>query len=366
MNMFAPNPVAFTIFGRNIYWYGIIIAVAVLLGILLAYREAKRKGHNPDMVMDLALLAIPMAIVFARAYYVIFEWERYASNPISALYIWEGGIAIYGAVIGGVLALLIFARWKKLSFWELADITAPSLVLGQALGRWGNFFNQEAFGYAVTNPSLQWFPFAVYIQNLENSMEGPWHYATFFYESMACLLIFVFLMWYRKRSKREGNVFLWYLLLYGIERAFVEGLRTDSLYLGMFRVSQLLSIALVILAGVVLLVRRRKAVFESAEVDPNLVMVRRSSFDDDDESGDALRDGDLPPAQTDAPYEESAEGESEETMELVAEQAIEEELENEEEPGVESTEPLPELEEEPQEDAPLGGEEEVKEENENA
>ena len=280
--MATPNPVAFTLFGRSIYWYGILISLAVLLGIILAYREAKRKGWNPDHILDFALLAIPLAIVCARIYYVIFEWPRYADNPISALYVWEGGIAIYGGVIGGLLAALIFTKWRKVSFWQLCDIAAPSLVLGQCIGRWGNYFNQEAFGYQVASSSQQWFPFAVYIEST-----GTWHYATFFYESLACALIFVFLLICRK-SKTDGNVFLWYLLLYGIERAFVEGLRTDSLYIGgVVRVSQLLSVVLVIFAAVMLIVRKRRAVFNAGEVDPRLVMVRHETDEDPESAEDA-------------------------------------------------------------------------------
>lgn len=282
--MATPNPVAFTLFGRSIYWYGILISLAVLLGIILAYREAKRKGWNPDHILDFALLAIPLAIVCARIYYVIFEWPRYADNPISALYVWEGGIAIYGGVIGGLLAALIFTKWRKVSFWQLCDIAAPSLVLGQCIGRWGNYFNQEAFGYQVASSSQQWFPFAVYIEST-----GTWHYATFFYESLACALIFVFLLIYRRKSKTDGNVFLWYLLLYGIERAFVEGLRTDSLYIGgVVRVSQLLSVVLVIFAAVMLIVRKRKAVFNAGEVDPRLVMLRHETDEDPESVEEAL------------------------------------------------------------------------------
>lgn len=277
------NPVALTIFGRPIYWYGILISLAVLLGIVLAYREAKRKGWNPDHILDFALLAVPLAIVCARIYYVVFEWQRYAANPISALYIWQGGIAIYGAVIGGVLAAVIFCKWRKKSLWQLLDICAPSLVLGQCIGRWGNFFNQEAYGYQVASASQEWFPFAVQIQS-----DGAWHYATFFYESLACLLIFLFLLWYKRRSKTDGNVFLFYLLLYGIERAFVEGLRTDSLYIGgVVRVSQVLSVVLVIVSLVLLIQRRRRAVLESGEVDPRLAMLHRESDDDEE---DALAD----------------------------------------------------------------------------
>ncbi len=292
--MFCPDPVAFTIFGRDIYWYGILISLSVVLAVIMVYREAKREGLDADCMLDYALLTVPIAIVCARIYYVIFEWDQYAADPIRALYIWEGGIAIYGAVIGGVIATLIFSRWKKISFWKLADLVAPGLVLGQAIGRWGNFFNQEAFGGLVTDPAWQYFPYAVYIERL-----GEWHQATFFYESVACFLIFIFLMIYRRKAKNApaGNLFLWYWVLYGIERAYVEGLRTDSLWMfkdgipigsliffpNGLRVSQVLSIVMAVAFSIVLLVRfvkRRKNAppVEKVEepvgpLDPELVLI---------------------------------------------------------------------------------------------
>ncbi len=288
--MSCPNPVAFTVFGHDIYWYGILISLSVVLAVVMVYREAKRKGLDADCMLDYALLTVPTAIVFARLYYVIFEWDQYAANPIHALFIWEGGIAIYGSIIGGIVATLIFSKWKKISFWTLADLVAPGLVLGQAIGRWGNFFNQEAFGELVTNPDLQFFPYAVYIERL-----GEWHMATFFYESVACFLIFLFLLIYRRKAKNApaGNLFLWYWVLYGIERAYVEGLRTDSLWIfkggipignliffpNGLRVSQVLSIIMVIAFGTVLIVRavkrhkKQTAEDETAPLDPSLQLV---------------------------------------------------------------------------------------------
>lgn len=247
------NPIAFEIFGKPIYWYGIIISIAVLIGIYLAMKEAKRLGWDSEVIVDFCLLAIPLAIVGARVYYVIFEWESYSQNPIDAIKIWEGGLAIYGAVIGGVIAALIFTKWKHIDFWTLADIVAPSLILGQAIGRWGNFFNQEAYGYAITNPAWQWFPAAVFIEKNQQ-----WHMATFFYESMWNLIVFLFLLLYRKRKKLPGEVFLFYLILYSCGRVVIEGLRTDSLYWGPFRVSQVLSGLLIVLGIVVMIMRRRK------------------------------------------------------------------------------------------------------------
>jgi phosphatidylglycerol---prolipoprotein diacylglyceryl transferase len=257
------NPVAFSVFGHDIRWYGIIIAIGLLLAILLAKHHAKREGHDPDSIIDLALVVVPMAVVFARIYYVVFRWnEVYANQPFWHVFaVWEGGLAIYGGVIGGFIGALIYSKFinkNKIGLYNLLDIAAPSLILGQAIGRWGNFVNQEAYGAAVTNPAWQWFPAAVKIANPQNVGEQPgWFMATFFYESMWNFLVFAFLYFYFKNSKKRkpGNVFWFYLLLYGIGRCVIEGLREDSLYLGSFRVSQMLSVLLVVAAAAVLLLR---------------------------------------------------------------------------------------------------------------
>ncbi|HHU49510.1 MAG: prolipoprotein diacylglyceryl transferase [Caldicoprobacterales bacterium] len=246
------NPIAFRLFGQPIYWYGILISIGVLLGIILAMRNARLFGIDQDSIVDFALIAIPLAIIGARLYYVIFEWDQYRENLLDIFNIRKGGLAIYGGVIGGILAGLIFTKWKKHDFWNLADICAPSLILGQAIGRWGNFVNQEAYGYIVANPEWQWFPAAVFIE-----ADQQWHLATFFYESMWNFLIFIFLMSYRKRRKKTGEVFLLYIILYAFGRFFIEGLRTDSLYIGSIRVSQLLSAVLFIVC-IGLFIYRRK------------------------------------------------------------------------------------------------------------
>lgn len=233
----------FGIEGLNIAWYAIIVTSGIVAGILLGGFLAKKKGYTFEMLIDLMLLALPLAIIFARLYYVVFEWERYAGDFMKIIAIWEGGLAIYGGVIGALLAALIFSKWKKVPFGDILDIGAPGLILGQAIGRWGNFVNQEAFGNVITNPSMQWFPYGVYIERL-----GEWHQATFFYESAWNLIVLAVLLWYWKRAKHKGNVFVMYLVMYGIGRFFIEGLRTDSLWLvpGVIRVSQLLSAVLVI------------------------------------------------------------------------------------------------------------------------
>lgn len=246
------SPVAFEIFGRGVYWYGIIISVGVLLAIYTAMHNAKVFGVDSEVVVDLSLFAIPLSIIGARLYYVIFAWEQYRYNLWDILMINKGGLAIYGAVLTGILVGWFFAKRRKMSFWLLADICIPSLVLGQAIGRWGNYFNQEAYGYVIRTPAWQWFPAAVFIE-----AEGRFHMATFFYESAWNFCIFAFLMTYRKKRKVVGDLFLYYLIFYGLGRLVIEGLRTDSLYWGPFRVSQLLS-AILIAVGIGLWIYNRR------------------------------------------------------------------------------------------------------------
>ncbi|NMA94798.1 MAG: prolipoprotein diacylglyceryl transferase [Clostridiales bacterium] len=247
------SPIAFYILGRPIYWYGIIIATAFLIGIYLAMDYAEKLKYNPEAILDFCLFAIPAAIVGARLYYVIFSWDVYKNNLIDIIKIWEGGLAIYGGVIGGVITAVVFSKVKDLPFWDIMDICAPSLIFGQAIGRWGNFFNQEAYGRAILNPKWQWFPAAVFID-----AEGGWHMATFFYESIWNLLVFGILLYMKRRRKFSGEMFMLYLVLYSCGRLVIEGLRTDSLYLGAFRVSQLLSFVLIIFGTSWLLIQRRR------------------------------------------------------------------------------------------------------------
>lgn len=245
------NPVAFELFGRAIHWYGIIIVTCIVIGTYLAMRYAKNLGFNPDIILDFALLAIPMAVIFSRVFYVIFTLETYAYNPLDAFKIWEGGLSIHGAVIGGALAGIVFTKWKKIKYSVLADICAPSVILGQAIGRWGNFFNQEAYGLPITDPNMQWFPFAVFIE-----ANQQWQMATFFYESMWNFMVFGLLIWFKPKRKATGEVFLIYMIAYSIGRFVIEGFRMDSLMLAGFRVAQLLSI-LLILVGTSLFILRR-------------------------------------------------------------------------------------------------------------
>lgn len=231
----------FGIEGFNIAWYGVIIGVGMIIAVTIAAFRAVKDGYQSDLIIDFILFAIPIGIVCARLYYVIFEWEYYGQNLSKIFAIREGGLAIYGGVIGGLITAIVFCKVNKFSLLKLLDLVMPSLLLGQAIGRWGNFMNQEAFGNLITNPDLQFFPYGVYIERL-----GEWHQATFFYESMSNLILFILMMLIVRKVKKDGWMIVMYFMGYGCIRFFVEGLRADSLYLipGV-RVSQLLSAALI-------------------------------------------------------------------------------------------------------------------------
>ena len=251
--MFEITRSAITVFGFDVHFYGLLIALGVLLAVLLAARREKKMGLPGDTALNIALICIPAALICARLYYVSFSWDYYAANPAEILNVRGGGMAVYGGVIGGILAGYIYCRMKRIPFSKGLDLAAPSIALGQAIGRWGNFLNMEAYGAEVLNPALQFFPVAVQI-------EGTWHYAAFFYESLWCLLIVIFILLAERKGffEKSGDIFLSYIFLYGIERAIVEGLRADSLMAGPVRVSQALSLLLVLFALLALMRRRRK------------------------------------------------------------------------------------------------------------
>jgi len=240
-------------------WYGLLIVCGIIAAITLCIHEEKRLGLKTDTVIDAAFWVIPFGILGARLYYVAFQWDMFAPDPLSILRLWEGGLAIYGGVIGGLLAMLLFARHRKMNPFILSDITVSGLALAQSIGRWGNYFNMEAYGREITDPAWQFFPVGVQIPSAEGY---TWHMATFFYESSWNLLVFL-ILWFviRKRSKVTGTTTLWYLLLYGAGRFFIEGLRMDSLMTSTIRVSQLLSLVLVLLSAAFLIahaIRRKK------------------------------------------------------------------------------------------------------------
>ena len=237
--MIHTDPVAFTLFGVSVYWYGVLISIGAILGITIASLREKRLGLQDGTALDFVLICLPVALICARLYYVIFQWDEFQGDIVAIISFRGGGLAIYGGVIGGAAAGYFFTRRRHVRFSALADLCAPALAIGQAIGRWGNFVNQEAYGAAITDKALQFFPLAVWIEK-----EGAWFAATFFYESMWCLMTCAALLIMERRHffRRGGDTFLWYLLLYGVERMAVEQLRTDSLWLGPVRVSQILSL----------------------------------------------------------------------------------------------------------------------------
>lgn len=242
---------SFQIFGLTVNYYGIISALGYLIGVVISCINAKRRGFKLDDIVTLACYVIPLAIIGARLYFVLFKLDNF-TNFWDIFKIWEGGLGFYGGLIGGAIGVLLYCAIHKKNFFKLADIVVPGLVLGQGIGRWGNFVNQEAYGYYVTDPNLQYFPFSVYIEHCyQADCTCPgygWHLATFFYEFTCNLIIFTILMLllHLKDFKNNGAIASLYLILYGFCRFFIEGLRTDSLYLGSIRISQLVSIIFII------------------------------------------------------------------------------------------------------------------------
>ena len=239
----SPGPILWEWGPIAIRWYGLLIAFAVLIGVTLSQYLAKRRGVEPDLIGDLAIWLIVAAIVGARTYYVLFQWQEYANRPEDIIAIWKGGIAIHGAIIGGALAALVFARLNRVSFWQLADLVAPSLILGQAIGRWGNFFNSEAFG---TPTNLPWKLFIPPGRRPLEYLNYDYFHPTFLYESIWDLLVFALLLFlfFRGRAARlkVGTLALVYLIAYSSGRIWIEGFRTDSLMLGPLRIAQVVSL----------------------------------------------------------------------------------------------------------------------------
>lgn len=248
------NPIAFELGPLTVRWYALCIVTGLFLAVYLAQKEAPRKKIKPDDVIDFILWAFPLAILGARLYYVVFQWQEYAANPIKIFAIWEGGIAIYGGLITGAIVLFVYAYYHLIEPLDFLDIAAPGVMIAQSIGRWGNFVNQEAYGGAVK--SLDYLP--AFIRN-QMFIDGSYRQPTFLYESLWNLLGFVLVMSLRHRPKlfRQGEVTFFYLMWYGLGRFVIEGMRTDSLMLAGLRVSQWLSVALV-LAGISLLIYRRQ------------------------------------------------------------------------------------------------------------
>lgn len=227
------NPVAFEVFGIQVRWYGIFIATGMFIAAMILKKFMKEKNYPEDMVYEFLLVVLPSAILGARLYYVIFNWNVYSGDLLRIINLREGGLAIHGGVIAGVIAGFIYCRVKRIHFLEMTDFVAPGLILAQAIGRWGNYANGEAHGGPTD------LPWAI-------TVDGVNVHPTFLYESIWNVLIFIFLMWFIKRKPFHGAVFLLYGILYSIGRFFIEGLRTDSLMIGPFRTAQVISVLIIL------------------------------------------------------------------------------------------------------------------------
>ncbi|MGZ0039158.1 prolipoprotein diacylglyceryl transferase [Paenibacillus ottowii] len=294
------NPIAFSIGAIKVHWYGLILGLAALVGLYLAIREGKRFGIPQEFFMDMLLLGVPSAIIGARIYYVAFKWEDYRDNLWDVFKIWNGGIAIYGALIGAIICAVIYFRYKGYNFWRIADICAPGLLIGQAIGRWGNFVNQEAYGGPTEETFLRnQLHLPDFIVNQMN-VNGVFHHPTFLYESLWSIVgVILLLVIRRMKFVRAGELFAFYFIWYSIGRFFIERVRTDSLafqgsdwlasfvnalwspmvwlgfepgYLdpsyGNVRISQLLAIFIIVAAVIFILVRRRKGSAVARYSDP--------------------------------------------------------------------------------------------------
>ncbi|MCI6534498.1 MAG: prolipoprotein diacylglyceryl transferase [Lachnospiraceae bacterium] len=264
-----------TVFGFDIAYYGIIIGIGILVGLLIAVAEAKRTGQKEEDYYDLAIYAVIFAIIGARAYYVIFSWDMYKDDLLSILNIRQGGLAIYGGVIAAVITVLIFARIKKLSAPLLMDTAGLGLVAGQMIGRWGNFFNREAFGEYTDSLLAMRLPVdAVRSSDITELMREHMEtvdgvsyiqvHPTYLYESLWCMMVLIIMLLYRKHKKFDGEVFLVYLLGYGLGRVWIEGLRTDQLLLPVvgLPVSQILAGVIVVVSTILIIYHRWKVAKE--------------------------------------------------------------------------------------------------------
>lgn len=240
---FNINNVAFYIGSKPIYWYGVIIMVGVILAVVYASKRADQFGVRADDVLDLVLFMLPIGIICARLYYVAFEWEQYKDNPLDIIATWHGGLAIYGGLIGGIVTIIVFSRVKKIDMMDLFDLIAGAVPIGQSIGRWGNFINCEAYG------GLTSAPWRMVIGKGLDEAGAMGNHPTFFYESAWNAIGVLLLYLYSKKRKYRGEILLLYLGWYGLGRFFIEGLRTDSLYLWGtdIRVSQVVALISIII-----------------------------------------------------------------------------------------------------------------------
>lgn len=244
--MRAPDPIAFTLFGMDVRWYGILIGLGFVLAIFLSYKRAPRYGIKEDHILDFALFLIPAAVIGARTYYVIFNWDYYGGDLTRMLDIRSGGLAIHGGLIAGILVAFAVCKYHHIRFADLTDVCFPTVALAQAIGRWGNFFNSEAHGGPTD------LPWAIYV-------DGQYVHPTFLYESLWCFALFLFLVLFMdKRRTFSGQLALLYGILYSLERICVEQLRTDSLMIGPFKQAQVLSFCVIVICLALYIISKKR------------------------------------------------------------------------------------------------------------
>ena len=263
------DPIMFSLFGIDIHWYSVLILVGIIIGIILLEREAKKFKYPKDLIFNICFWAIIMGIIGARLYYVIFNFSYYKNNLLEIFAIWNGGLAIHGGIIAGALTVIFFAKKYHLNFLKLLDMAVPSLILAQAIGRWGNFFNGEAHGIATTYAELKNLLVPEFIINGMN-IGGIYYLPTFYFESLWCLLGFIILLIIRRMKYiKIGATTCIYLMWYSLGRFFIEAWRTDSLMLGGFKVAQIISIILFIVGLGYLIYLSRKGKYENLYNDIN-------------------------------------------------------------------------------------------------
>ena len=256
------NPFIFKLGSYGVRWYSLLILIGVILGIILIKKEGKRFNISGDMLFNLAFWTIIIGILGARIYYVLFNFSTYRSDPISILKIWEGGLAIHGGLIAGVITMIIYCKKNELRFIKIADISAPALILAQAIGRWGNFFNSEAHGAATSYAHLKSLHIPSFIIKGMH-ISGIYYEPTFFYESILCFLGFIIMIIIRRTKHiKVGTLTCFYLMYYGLIRFFIESMRTDSLMLCGFKMAQIVSVLMFLSGLIALLIISRKGKYE--------------------------------------------------------------------------------------------------------
>ncbi len=268
------NKYLFTTDFISIKWYSFLLLVSVFLGIFLLIRESRKYNYPKEFIFNMCFWAVIVGFLGARAYYVIFNWQIYASDPISVFRIWEGGLAIHGGLIAGFLTVYFYCKKYRVRFLKIIDMAVPSVILAQAIGRWGNFFNQEAHGGIVLRSTLESFKIPEFIINVMY-INGAYYHPTFFYESVWCIIGFIILILLRHyKYLKVGSLTCFYLVWYSVGRFFIETLRTDSLMIGGFKVALVVSVVLFVIGIIGLMIQSRKGKFEDLYSEPNHEEIR--------------------------------------------------------------------------------------------